>query len=218
MRHINEIDVHCSATLPGWMEGKTSAEKVAEIKRWHIEERHFDDIGYHWIIDRDGTIVAGRKLETVGAHIMGHNANSIGVCLIGGHGSAATDRFEENFTVAQDLALRALIADMKRIFGDIKVAGHNQYAAKACPGFNVPLWYKRTQNMEPKAPLVNQPTAMPTRKVIAGTLSGAIVAGILAFMQVYNPATYVAFGPVIQQFAPVVIGAVTAYFTRNRAA
>lgn len=142
MRPINEIIVHCSATRPEWMAGRAMADKVAEIRRWHMQDRGWKDIGYHYLIDRNGQVAPGRPVEQVGAHVQGHNTGTIGVCLFGGHGSSETDRFEENFTTHQDKALRTLLADLKRKHpGVVKISGHNQYAAKACPGFNVPEWY-----------------------------------------------------------------------------
>ena len=140
MRPIDEIIVHCTATRPGWMEGRTTEAKVAEVRRWHREDRGWRDIGYHYLIDRNGYIVAGRALDQAGAHTKGRNANSIGVALIGGHGAAATDKFEDHFTPEQDKALRGLIEDLRRRF-DVNVSGHNDYAAKGCPGFNVRLWH-----------------------------------------------------------------------------
>ena len=141
MRPIREIVVHCSATRPNWMDGKSAAAKVREIKLWHTRDNGWSDIGYHYVIDRDGTVTAGRPLDRVGAHTQGRNTGTVGICLIGGFGSAATDAFDENFTVSQDRALRALIADLQRKYGKLAVSGHNQWAAKACPGFNVPAWH-----------------------------------------------------------------------------
>lgn len=142
MRPINEIIVHCSATRPQWMRDAGIAAKVAEIRRWHVQDRGFKDIGYHFIIDRDGVVARGRPVEQVGAHTQGKNTGTIGVCLIGGHGSASTDKFEEHFSWQQHKALGALLADLRNQFPAItRVSGHNQYAQKACPGFNVPSWY-----------------------------------------------------------------------------
>lgn len=140
-RLVDEIVVHCSATRPEWMEGASLAEKRAEIKRWHLA-KNWLDIGYHWLIDRDGKVISGRAETTVGAHVEGHNEGKIGVCLIGGHGSAETDPFPRNFTSAQDAALRQLILGISMRTRIRRVSGHNEYAAKACPGFNVPAWLK----------------------------------------------------------------------------
>lgn len=141
MRPLKEIIVHCSATRPNWMDGKSAAAKMREIKLWHMRDNGWSDIGYHFVIDRDGTVVPGRPLERVGAHTQGRNTGTVGICLIGGFGTAATDAFDENFTASQDRALRALIADLQRKYGKLALSGHNQWAQKACPGFNVPQWH-----------------------------------------------------------------------------
>lgn len=138
---VSEIIVHCSATRPDWMEGRPIQEKRAEIRRWHLANG-WSDIGYHWLIDRDGKVANGRAEAVVGAHVAGHNTGTIGICLIGGHGSSAEDRFTQNFTSAQDLTLRQLIQSIGMRTQVRKISGHNEYAAKACPGFHVGGWYK----------------------------------------------------------------------------
>ena len=77
MRQISEIIVHCAATP----EGKHFT--VADIDAWH-KKRGFRCIGYHFVIYLDGSVHEGRAIEEVGAHCLGHNANSIGICYIGG--------------------------------------------------------------------------------------------------------------------------------------
>lgn len=144
---VQEVIVHCSATRPDWMHNASFQDQVAEIKRWHTDPvakggRGWRNIGYHWLISRSGQILAGRKETEIGAHVEGHNAGTIGICLIGGGGSAETDRFEQNFTGAQDTALRQLLQGIGMRTAIRKISGHNQYAAKACPGFNVPNWLK----------------------------------------------------------------------------
>lgn len=140
MRPLGEIIIHCSATRPEWMRLEPLHAKINEIRRWH-KARGWRDVGYHYIIDRNGDIGIGRPLGYTGAHTLGHNTGTVGICLLGGHGSSADDKFFDNFTDAQDASLRELIADLKRDFPTIsKVSGHNQYATKACPGFRVPRW------------------------------------------------------------------------------
>jgi N-acetylmuramoyl-L-alanine amidase len=116
------------------MAGHTLAAKVAEIRRWH-QSLGWKDIGYHWIIDRDGSIAPGRPETMTGSHVRGHNTRSLGICLIGGHGSASTDRFEDHFTPQQKRALKQLIADIKSRTPIKAVRPHHAVAAKACPGF-----------------------------------------------------------------------------------
>jgi N-acetylmuramoyl-L-alanine amidase len=141
VRKITEIIVHCTATRADWWAGKRTSEKVREIKRWHVQDRGWSDIGYHFLIDRDGTVAKGRDIARDGAHVQGKNKGTIGISLFGGHGSAETDKFSQHFTPQQDAALRKLIGDLHGSYGKVPVTGHNQYAAKACPGFNVPAWF-----------------------------------------------------------------------------
>ena len=57
--------------------------KTSEIKRWHVEDNGWRDIGYHFVIELDGSIHKGRAVGTSGAHIVGENHN-IGICYVGG--------------------------------------------------------------------------------------------------------------------------------------
>ena len=177
MRKIDEIIIHCAATQPGWMASEPVEAKRTEIDRWH-RDRGFNSFGYHYLIDRDGQTCAGRGLEQQGAHTYGHNDNSIGICLVGGHGSSATDAFSTNYTDAQDQALRVLINELKiRIPTIKKVSGHNDYTnAKACPGFKVERWLA---NKPPERKLVESKTMQASTMQIAsgvGTGIGAVAA------------------------------------------
>lgn len=139
MNRPTEIIVHCSATRPEWMLSAGMAAKVDEIRRWHLSNG-WSEIGYHWIIDRDGRVLPGRAESTVGAHTKNKNTGSIGVCLIGGFGSARNDQFDDHFTPAQAIALRDLIERIKGRHPIKRVSGHNEYSSKACPGFDVRRW------------------------------------------------------------------------------
>lgn len=158
MRQIDEIIVHCAATQPDWMEGSTAWAKRMEIDRWH-KERGWKGFGYHGLIDRDGTFATGRPYAEQGAHVSGHNSDTLGICLVGGHGGNENDQFSDHFTEAQEKALIEWIEARKAEFPSItKVSGHNEYAAKACPCFRVKDWYPAARSrwlrgdMEPEAP------------------------------------------------------------------
>lgn len=143
MRTITGIIVHCTATRAEWRAGSKTSAKVSEVRKWHVRDNGWSDIGYHFLIDRDGTIAKGRPLEKTGAHVRGHNTGSIGIALFGGHGGSERDQFLDHYTPAQEIALAKLICDLRSQFPAItKVSGHNQFAAKACPCFQVPQWYK----------------------------------------------------------------------------
>ncbi len=129
MRKIKEIIVHCSATP----EGKDFT--VADIDRWH-RQRGFASIGYHYVVYRDGSVHKGRPVEQQGAHCKGHNAQSIGLCYIGG--CAPDGRTpKDTRTAAQRAALRQLVEQLQKQYPSATVHGHSEFAAKACPSFNV---------------------------------------------------------------------------------
>ncbi|WP_424974275.1 N-acetylmuramoyl-L-alanine amidase [Dinoroseobacter sp. S124A] len=150
MRQINLIAIHCTATDPDWMQGQTAKSKVMEIDRWH-KARGWRGFGYHLLIDRDGTTAPGRDFAEAGAHIKGHNANSIGIVLVGARGASAMDSFSDHFTADQERTLRAELASLQARFPGALVKGHNEFANKGCPGFQVGPW------LEAAAPKVVQP-------------------------------------------------------------
>lgn len=138
MRKITFGFIHCSATPPGMDIG------AAEIRSWHVDGNGWSDIGYHYVIRRNGQTESGRDRdndgdiwEEIGAHVRGHNARSLGICLVGGHGSSPTDGFDDHFTNEQRVALCALMHGIQGANPNIRWLGHNAVASKACPGFQV---------------------------------------------------------------------------------
>lgn len=151
MRKIDTIIVHCTATRPEWWADKTPQQKLEECRRWHVEDRKWRDIGYHYLIDRDGTISEGRPIDQAGSHAKGHNSTSVGIALWGGHGGSQDDKFEENFTPEQDRSLRKLIAQLRMEYPAIStIMGHNEVSPKMCPCFGVTQWLNNAEP-EPKA-------------------------------------------------------------------
>lgn len=134
-RDIDRIVVHCAATKPSQNIG------VAKIREWHVQERRWSDVGYHYVIKRDGTIQLGRPLERPGAHAKGYNKNSVGICLVGGLN--AKGKAVDNYTAAQMASLYLVVAGLKRNFPGAKVCGHNDLTkSKTCPNFDVPAWWE----------------------------------------------------------------------------
>ena len=203
MRDINEIIIHCTATRPDWWASRTSNQKVAEVKKWHTDPapkgRGWSDIGYHFLIDRDGTIVSGRPIGTVGAHTKGHNTGTIGISLFGGHGGSAGDEFLDNFTEDQEKALRRLIDMLKTQYPTIsKISGHNQYASKACPTFSVPAWLEGAGRVD-AAPVIEEQaqgrrSVAQSRTVQASVVQGASAIGgaVAAFQALDGTAQIIA--------------------------
>ncbi len=133
MRTITEIIIHCTATRPN------AICTVESIRKYH-RSLGWRDIGYHYVIYPDGSVHAGRPVEHPGAHTEGHNAHSIGIAYVGGldaDGHAADTRTE-----AQSLALLQLVYDLMEEHHITSIHGHNEFANRACPCFDVQQWLK----------------------------------------------------------------------------
>lgn len=134
MRTIKEIIIHCADTPEG------RDDKAADIDRWH-KQRGFDRIGYHYVIDLDGTIEYGREQDCIGAHCQGHNTNSIGICYIGG-ADRDTLKPKDTRTDEQKASLVLLLKYLRQRYPDAKIYGHRDFSDKPCPCFDAKKEYE----------------------------------------------------------------------------
>lgn len=137
MRNINKLILHCDASSNPKQD---SIEAVRELHtaskntsfKWGEYETHgkgWRDVGYHFYIQSDGNLQMGRSIDESGAHCLGENGNSIGICM---HGAKKSD-----FNNQQKLTLVRLIQSLVTLFPDITVHGHNEFADKLCPVYDV---------------------------------------------------------------------------------
>ena len=133
MRKISKIILHCTATPEG------RDVSVNEIKQWHLD-RGWSDIGYHYVIDINGNLKEGRPLTRRGAHVRGHNKGSIGIAYVGGVDENLKPK--DTRTENQEGRLKALILDLMDKYPEATLHGHNEFANKACPSFDVQKEYK----------------------------------------------------------------------------
>ena len=148
-RKITEIIIHCSATPDG------KDYTVDDIRRWH-KQRGYSDVGYHYIVYRNGILAQGRDVNIIGAHASGHNAHSIGICYIGGM-SADNTRPEDTRTLRQKGRLLSLLVDLRKLYPNARIIGHRDLSEdkngdgiiepsewmKACPSFDAKSEYHR---------------------------------------------------------------------------
>lgn len=135
-RRITDIIIHCTSTP----EGKDYT--VEDIRRWH-REQGWSDIGYHFVVYRNGHVEPGRDVDLVGAHCYGHNTSSIGVCYVGG---MAKDRktTKDTRTLAQKAGLMKLLTDLRAQYPDARIVSHRDYdtTGKKCPCFDATHEYE----------------------------------------------------------------------------
>jgi len=121
MRDINEIILHCSDS------DVAAHDDIEVIRGWHVNERGWSDVGYHYFIQSNGNIQKGRQWGRIGAHCAGRNKHTLGICL---HG-------RDEFTQAQFDSLEELIERIELELGTLMVNGHYKYSEKTCPNFDV---------------------------------------------------------------------------------
>lgn len=140
MRLVNKIIIHCTATEDG------KDIRAKDIKAYHVNVKGWRNIGYHYVIDLDGTVESGRPISQPGAHCLGQNAHSIGVAYVGGlkNGKPADTR-----TPAQKAALLKLVTKLVTLYR-CEVHGHYEYAKKAYPCFDVQAEYGKIKSQVQK--------------------------------------------------------------------
>ena len=124
MREINSIVIHHSQ----------NRKNFKEIKNLHINEYKQDDIGYHFVVDKQGNILNGRDIRKIGAHVYNHNKNSIGICLIGNFDIQIPNKEQIN-------SLLKLIKELKSKYDIEEIKMHREFpnVSKTCPGKNFSL-------------------------------------------------------------------------------
>jgi len=100
------------------------------IQNWHINGRGWENIGYQWLLEKDGQIRAGRPETYHGAHVRTMNKKSIGICMVGNFNNTTP-------TKEQKLSLRKLYKDIQTRYPDIKMKTHRNYSSTQCPGRNL---------------------------------------------------------------------------------
>lgn len=130
------IVIHCSATP------ETMDIGVDKIREWHVDDNKWDDVGYHHIITRNGTLEPARPEEMQGSHNPKTNYRSVAVCMIGG--SNSNGDWENNFVDPQWVTLKALLLNLIEKYEIKKIIGHYQVDdRKQCPSFKVPEYLEQ---------------------------------------------------------------------------
>ena len=140
-RRIDYIVVHCTATPEG-------LDKTVDQIRAEHKKQGWSDIGYHYVVYRDGTVHLGRDVDISGSHVSGYNSYSIGVVYVGGleNKPIAYNKLKpkDTRTNEQKDALLALLVNLRRLYPKAKIQGHRDFpkVTKACPSFDAKQEYK----------------------------------------------------------------------------
>ena len=145
MKHLppKYITLHAAATYP------SMDIDIQWIKDIHVKQRGWSDVGYHYFIQRDGTMQKGRPDYRLGAHVGGHNTGNLGVCMAGGL-KEGTKQPEDNFTPEQWETLNGLLDKLLDEYPDAEIVGHNyfpRYKSRGCPCFDWETYGKWVKDM-----------------------------------------------------------------------
>ena len=135
-RKITLIVVHCTGTEEG------QDVTVQAIRNYHVNHNGWRDIGYHYVIYRDGSLHEGRDVNISGGHARGYNSNSIGIVYVGGCPKGHLDQSKDTRTAAQKATLLRLLKDMRRMYPAARIVGHRDLNNTSCPGFDAKNEYK----------------------------------------------------------------------------
>ena len=118
------------------------------IRRYHMKDMGWDDIGYHYgieLVNDHYEIFVGRPLDEQGAHCVGMNANAIGICFVGNFDEAPVplDQWAAGTLFVKSLCRILLIPS-------VRVIAHRDYAPKSCPGklFDMDLFRRDLVSMK----------------------------------------------------------------------
>ncbi len=160
----NRIIWHCTATPEG------RDVTYDDLWRWHVSNNGWSHIGYHYLIQLDGTKVTCRPEEMQGAGVNGHNADSVHVCYAGGLEAGSNDP-KDTRTTEQILAMKDLTLELlnKYSLSPESICGHNEFAAKACPSFDVKKYVQSVvEDAENGNPETGDPDFSPIGLYIKG--------------------------------------------------
>lgn len=144
MAKLQYLVIHCTATPAG------REVSAADIRRWHTSPapagRGWKQVGYTDLFHLDGRVerlVANNEDANVDPWEITNGAagyNSVSRHVVYAGGCDAGMKPKDTRTAAQKEALRKYVLDFHARHPAVKIVGHNQLAAKACPSFDVAAW------------------------------------------------------------------------------
>ncbi|MDA3960119.1 MAG: N-acetylmuramoyl-L-alanine amidase [Planctomycetota bacterium] len=135
MNGIQRLTLHHTSEIPGMMD-RSDRELVAAVQRYHQDHQGWADIGYHYIIGRDGQVYEGRPVKVQGAHVGGtRNHHNVGIAAIGD--------FHRSLPKGKQLAaIEGFLCDQidRHSISGKQVFGHRELGNTICPGDSLYGW------------------------------------------------------------------------------
>lgn len=137
-RPVDRVMLHTLAVPTDWYTRFDCVEDITdEVRRWHVK-RGWRDIGYHRVFDPHGDMAEGRSLYEIGAGCAGENRGVIHLAMCNVNEVTRIGEFDEFYARETRVAVRDYLLELEELHGEpLTVVGHNDYANKLCPGFEV---------------------------------------------------------------------------------
>ncbi|XP_039987267.1 peptidoglycan recognition protein 5 [Xiphias gladius] len=125
----HRVIIHHTA-LPSCKSLKECKDHMLSIQRMHMTESGFDDIGYNFLVGRDGTVFEGRGWGVVGAHTKGNNHDSLGIAFMGNFNNEAPS----NKSILSVKRLLQSGVSQSFLHKEFALFGHKDLGDTECPG------------------------------------------------------------------------------------
>jgi len=137
---------------------------VQTVHRWHLGNG-WAGIAYQFQIDQDGTIWAGRDVDAVGGHTLGHNSDTVGIACQGNFHTVDRHMSDPQFN-----ALIWLIRHLHTRYGNLPIRAHRELTATACPGQHFPL--EEVRRLQFRGEEAEEMTEAQVRAIVSEMLRG----------------------------------------------
>ena len=119
-------------TVTPTRDSMTPQARLRQIQAFHMNVRGWCDIGYNYLVSRDGRVWRGRGAVTVGAHVANANTGNVGISFMGTHTTTSA-------TATQLCSAARVLARLHQDYRGLtlsrtEVKGHRQYGGTTCPG------------------------------------------------------------------------------------
>ncbi|CAG2175483.1 unnamed protein product [Oppiella nova] len=127
---VSHVFIHHTETPDQCHNETACVEAVRSVQDFHMDGRHWNDIGYNYLIGGDDRIYEGRGWYTVGAHTLGMNSRSVAISLIGNYESVAPPK------QMLDLVQKWVECAVEKgvVSGLYQLHGHRDQTCTSCPG------------------------------------------------------------------------------------
>ncbi|MEZ4358924.1 MAG: N-acetylmuramoyl-L-alanine amidase [Kofleriaceae bacterium] len=143
--------------------------RLRNIQAYHQDTRGWCDIGYNFLISRDGRVWEGRGASRVGSHVASQNTGNVGVAFLGTYTTTSASS-------TQITNVAGLIRSLSTRYGltpsSTTVKGHRDRGSTSCPGDRL-YGQIRTIVSSAQTAVIEEPPAMATT-----TVKGTVYVGM----------------------------------------